>query len=226
MSTWDDRPVGGEMRPLPRRRWRPLQRLLKAARWLVDRVSSPLVVLALIVCVWWVLIVDGMLLTTWPWPTGLVNGCVLSFVAGGLVFGERRAAALRAAQAHVVMFNNSESRDALAEVGTCGLCGATPAVGLAFIDGVRYCHDTVNRPPGYDTCYEKASPTHRANLPIPTDAEPALPVWQDEGETEPKRWPARCDWCGRPATRFGDAGPRCETCPEFERQWATRGAQL
>ncbi|MGH9249766.1 MAG: hypothetical protein ACRD0W_09670 [Acidimicrobiales bacterium] len=34
-------------------------------------------------------------------------------------------------------------------------------------------------------------------------------TWVMDGGVEPRRYPARCDGCGRPATGFGENGPSC-----------------
>lgn len=45
--------------------------------------------------------------------------------------------------------------DMLAE--TCGMCGRTPAEGMAQVGGVRYCHGDATGPLPEPTCYMKAS---------------------------------------------------------------------
>lgn len=116
-----------------------MTRLLSLPRQLVDRLARPMVLAALVACCWLALLLDWMLFRTWFWPTATVNAAVAGLVAGWISGVQVRGAELAAASNEVIKFNSSADRDDLAEITTCGLCGRTPAVGVAYVEGVRYC---------------------------------------------------------------------------------------
>lgn len=51
----------------------------------------------------------------------------------------------------------------------CGLCGKAPAAGLAFVDGIRYCHGDFDPDP---TCYMRAQRLDSQASAIPRKGEP------------------------------------------------------
>lgn len=225
------------LRHRPVRSWRPLQGLVKALRWLVDRLARP-VVIGTIVVLCWTVFVGVQLLAAYQPPVAWTLVVFAFGFACGLAWRDRRRKALAVvSEWHDEEIDGIKRADTIADVESeaCGMCGRTPAAGLAYVEGVRYCYG----PDEY--CHKRASRVEStqdrllalnmerwSRLPEPSDGEaiPAPAGHYDWATETPQVAVVRVsametgdEWCARCLGRGGfngepDKGLPWMQCPD------------